>query len=174
MSCKKIFKIAKKEGFDLSMYIDESYSQDQASCVLSGLRNGIDPTPYCDKEFSLDKMMAIKTVILNKLDYNCLLHCKDDPINISKTLQSIIGIQEPKYEELTINIIMQAVTDIRSININARTHRDLTKKELALIKTKESAKQFFTKGTQKYYWCDSLLSISPDIIKDQLMKEGVW
>ena len=160
MACKRIFKIAKKEGFDLSLYIDEqTYSEDQASCVLAGLREGIDPTPYCNNSFSLDKIMAIKTAIIAGVEYNELLECNDNSIEISKILnKSIAVIPEKCYENLANKIIIQAVDDLRSKNCTP--------------KERITAKSLFTKGTKAYNYASNLTNVSLDYIKERLEREG--
>ena len=163
MSCKKIFKIAEEEGIDLGKYISIDYKEANASIILSALRNGIDPTPMCDITYSLDKIIAIKTAMENGIDYTPLLECNDNYIAISRTLRSILQYDNTKeFENLANAIVAQAADDIRS------------KSAQLSIKDKESAKQFFTKGTKKYDLCKKLTGVDPCYIKRKLVEDGAW
>lgn len=158
--CDRIIKLAKEEGYNLLHYIDNSYNEAQASCVLSGLRNGIDPTPYCDKSYSFDKMIAIKYAIMFNIDYTEILQCNDDPATIHNILCDIIPCDTRKnYENLANAIIIEAIDDIRSLN---------------KVKDRNTAKLLFTKGTKEYDWCHLLTKVNPDYIRNKLINEGVW
>ena len=160
--CDKIIKLAEEEGYNLLHYIDNSYNEAQASCVLSGLRKGIDPTPYCDKSYSLDKMVAIKSAIVFNVDYSEILQCDDNPIEIGTILNNIIPCCTDKnYENLANEIIIAAVNDIRC-------------KDSDKDKDRNSAKLLFTKGTKEYKWCNLLTKVNPDYIRNKLINEGVW